>query len=168
MIFSHSSPVSAPLRMKASAGKEKPGDDFTCGETSCFFFWFPNEISFHNTKQTLTSGVRVNEDKAYINLSIYSQAKKTTQCSQAVLSTAQTYQRIQFKFYERKKKGKGAHWSIPSFVFSCVASYRFVCFILFSNQPGSVQPCCAVTRLDCDQHLKQWHSGGPAHCGSSS
>lgn len=126
------------------------------------FKW--NQFLEYKANTDLSRRVRVKRTMLTSTWAFIHKQKKRPQCSQAVLSTA--CQRINLS--SREKKGETGSWE-HSIGFSRVVTFSCLfCVILFLNQPGIVQPCCAVTRSDCDQHLKQWHSGGPAHGGSSS
>lgn len=83
---------------------------------------------------------------------LFTSKKKRPQCSQTVLSTAQV------PVSTEQCRTKNIYNRIPLSFFMWLVNFLF-CFFL--NQPGSAQFRCAVTRLGCEVHLKQWHSGGP-------
>ena len=121
-----------------------------------------NQFSESSAVTCLDVWVGVSEDDAKINFSIYSQAKRP-QCSQTVTCTAwvpaSTGQTQKANVGLQKNFYKG-NWTSFFFSFSAVVGWFLFLFVCICRERG-ISDLCAVTWLDCDRHLKRWHSAGP-------
>lgn len=121
-----------------------------------------NQFSECSAVTCLDVWVRVSEDDAKVNFSIYSQAKRP-QCSQTVTCTAwvpaSTGQTQKANVGLQKTSTKEIERPSFFFFFCCcwVILFLFVCVC----RERGISDLCAVTWLDCDRHLKRWHSAGP-------